>query len=90
MHASSHLALPAWHAQAKIVPASITLSSDAVFILDGEGITIQGPVRVEGALVIRAVPGARVTIGKLNVQNEGWSWQPLVAGEPASEEEKMR
>ncbi|MEW5300045.1 MAG: hypothetical protein WDW36_003005 [Sanguina aurantia] len=75
---------------AKIAPASITLSPDAVLILDGEGITIQGPVRVEGALVVRAVAGARVTIGKLIVQNEGWSWQPLVAGEPASEIEKMR
>ena len=47
-------------------------------------------MQVDGALVIRAVPGAKVTIGKLEVKNEGWEWKPLVEGEPALEEEKIR
>lgn len=61
-----------------------------MLVLDGEGIVIQGPLKVEGALVVRAVAGAKVTIGELSVQNKGWSWQALIPGEPASEEEKMR
>lgn len=30
---------------------------------------------VDGALVIRAVPGAAVTIEKLTVSNRGWEWK---------------
>ena len=47
-------------------------------------------VQVDGALVVRAVAGAKVTIGKLNVKNAGWEWRPLAEGESATEEERIR
>ena len=40
--------------------------------------------------MIRAVSGAKVTVKGLEVENGGWEWVPLVYGEEASEEEKMR
>ena len=48
-------------------------------------------MQVEGALVVRAVPGARVSVGKLSVRNSGWEWRPLQPDDAtAKEEEKMR
>ncbi len=47
-------------------------------------------VQVSGALVIRAVPGAKVHVRALKVANEGWTWQPLQEGERAPEELLIR
>ena len=47
--------------------------------------------QVSGALVIRAVPGAKVSVGPLVVSNKGWSWAPLAEGDKsATEEERIR
>ncbi len=46
--------------------------------------------QVQGALVIRAAPGAKVHVGALAVRNAGWAWQPLAEGQPAKEEERIR
>lgn len=45
---------------------------------------------VDGALLVRAVPGADVTIKGLRVMNAGWRWQALEEGEVATEEERIR
>ncbi|KAG2447470.1 hypothetical protein HYH02_007398 [Chlamydomonas schloesseri] len=74
----------------KVAPGSLVLGPGAVLVLDGADITIQGPLKVDGALVIRAAPGARVTVGPMAVSNKGWAWSPLAEGEAASEEERIR
>ncbi|PNW73176.1 hypothetical protein CHLRE_14g621751v5 [Chlamydomonas reinhardtii] len=76
--------------KAKVAPGSLVLSPGAVLVLEGADISIQGPVKVDGALVVRAAPGARVTLGPLAVSNRGWTWAPLAEGEAASEEERIR
>ncbi len=68
----------------------MVLGPGAVLVLDGADITVKGPLEVRGALVVRAAPGARVTVGRLTVDNKGWSWQPLEDGEAAPEEERIR
>jgi len=69
----------------------ITLAARSVLVLDGPDIEVRGPVEVDGALVVRAVPGARVVIGGMKVKNEGWRWRPLGGeGESAREEDAMR
>jgi hypothetical protein len=55
----------------------IRLSARSVLVLDGAGIEVRGPVDVDGALVVRAAPGARVVIGPLRVRNRGWAWRAL-------------
>jgi hypothetical protein len=49
--------------------------------------TLRSSVSVDGALVIRAVPGASVTVDGLTVNNTGWEWKvpgPLVSWKPRS------
>jgi len=58
-----------------VAARSIALASRAVLILDGPHITIRN-LRVAGALVVKAVEGARVVIDGLAVSNGGWSWTP--------------
>jgi hypothetical protein len=55
---------------------SLLLAPRSVLLLDGPGIQIKN-LRVDGALVVKAVPGARVVIDGLSVSNAGWSWTPL-------------
>lgn len=47
-----------------------------MLLLDGPDIHIKN-LRVDGALVVKAVPGAHVVIDGLSVSNAGWSWTPL-------------
>lgn len=54
----------------------LLLAQRSVLLLDGRDITIKN-LRVDGALVVRAVPGARVVIDGLTVSNAGWQWTPL-------------
>lgn len=61
------------YSQAKIAAGSITLAPRSVLVLDGAGITIKN-LRVEGALVVRAVPGAKVVVDGLSISNAGWEW----------------
>ncbi|KXZ48443.1 hypothetical protein GPECTOR_28g853 [Gonium pectorale] len=92
--------------KAKVAPGSVKLAAGSVLLVDGPDVTIAGPLEasrerlrqggakawvvVRGALVVRAVPGARVKLGGLTVENAGWVWQPLAEGEAAPEEERIR
>lgn len=73
----------------KVDCEDLRVSQGSTLVLEGEGISIRG-LTLRGALVIRAVSGAKVTVKGLEVENGGWEWVPLVYGEEASEEEKMR
>jgi UDP-sugar pyrophosphorylase len=77
--------------QDKIAFGSIKLAPGAVLVLDGPDITVKGPLAVDGALVVRSVPGAKVSIGRLDVKNAGWEWRALEEGQgDATEEERIR
>lgn len=54
----------------------LLLAPRSVLLLDGPDINIKN-LRVDGALVVKAVPGARVVIDGLSVSNAGWNWVPL-------------
>lgn len=62
--------------QAKVSQGGLLLAPRSVLLLDGRDITIKN-LRVDGALVVRAVPGARVVIDGLTISNAGWQWTPL-------------
>jgi UDP-sugar pyrophosphorylase len=62
--------------QAKVSQGSLLLAPKSVLLLDGPDISIRN-LRVDGALVVRAVPGAKVVLDGLTVSNQGWSWTQL-------------
>jgi len=62
--------------QSKVCAGGVLLAPLSVLVLEGRDITIKN-LRVDGALVVRAVPGARVVIDGLTVSNKGWTWTPL-------------
>ncbi|CAM9307727.1 unnamed protein product [Pylaiella littoralis] len=54
----------------------VKVSSRSTLVLEGEGLHLEG-LELDGALVIKAAPGARVTVRGLKVSNEGWAMVPL-------------
>ena len=48
----------------------------STLVLEGEGLHLEG-LELDGALVIKAAPGARVSVRGLKVSNEGWVMVPL-------------
>lgn len=62
--------------QDKVSQHSILLGPKSVLVLEGRDIHIKN-LKVDGALVVRAVPGAKVTIDGLAVSNAGWKWASL-------------
>jgi hypothetical protein len=62
--------------QAKVSQGSLLLAPKSVLLLDGPDISIKN-LRVDGALVVRAVPGAKVVLDGLTVSNQGWTWTQL-------------
>ena len=79
------------HVQTKVAPGSIKLlTPESVLILDGPDISVTGPIEVEGALVVRAVPGARVSLGPLQVRGcggrGGWVCLTRCVGEGKGED----
>lgn len=45
-------------------------------MLDGEGLVLES-LELDGALLLKAGAGARVTVRGLNVSNDGWEMVPL-------------
>jgi hypothetical protein len=62
--------------QTKVSSGGLLLAPRSVLVLDGRDITVKN-LRVRGALVVRAVPGAQVVLDGLTVSNAGWTWTPL-------------
>jgi hypothetical protein len=62
--------------QEKVAQNSLLLAPKSVLLLDGPDISIRN-LRVDGALVVRAVPGAKVVLDGLTVSNQGWNWTPI-------------
>lgn len=54
----------------------IKISARSALVIDGEQVSI-GALQLDGALVIHAVPGAKVRVDGLTVSNGGWSFRAL-------------
>lgn len=76
-------------AQQKVRPGSIRVDPSSTVIIDGEDVTVES-MEVKGTLVVRAVPGAKVTIRECKVDNKGWEWTPLEQAPSQKEEELIR
>lgn len=68
---------------------SVVLHDAAVLCIGGADVRVES-LEVDGALVVKAVPGAKVVIRGLKVANKGWEWVALDEAEKAPEELKMR
>jgi UDP-sugar pyrophosphorylase len=80
--------------QAKVAPGALHLTPRAALVIDGRDIEVRN-LRLDGALIVRAVPGAHVLIDGLSVSNAGWEWASLdraaaAGGAPPTPEEAMR
>lgn len=62
------------------------MTARSSLVLQGD-VCIAGKVEIDGALVIKAAPGAKVVVGDLTVSNAGWS---LMAATGASDDEFVR
>ncbi|CAN0307895.1 unnamed protein product, partial [Ectocarpus sp. 6 AP-2014] len=68
----------------------VKISSRSTLVLEGEGLHLEG-LELDGALVIKAAPGARVSVRGLKVSNEGWVMVPLPEDlSQVSEEDRVR
>jgi UDP-sugar pyrophosphorylase len=61
----------------------VKISQRSTLVLEGPGVTVEA-LDLDGALVVRAVPGARVTIRRLAVRNAGWALTALSPEEAAA------
>ena len=59
----------------------------SVLVVEGAGVKLEG-LELDGALTIKACPGANVTVKGLKVKNKGWKWVPC--GDDANEIDKLR
>lgn len=65
--------------QAKVSGAGVKLGKDSVLVIEGAGVDVRR-LQLEGALTIRAAPGAQVIIDGLKVSQVkragGWGLKP--------------
>ncbi|MBF0243828.1 MAG: UTP--glucose-1-phosphate uridylyltransferase [Planctomycetes bacterium] len=61
-----------------------SISARSALIVEGEDVEIEG-LKLDGALVIRAISGAKVRIRGLEVHNLSWTHEPLKPGEGEEE-----
>ena len=57
---------------------AIRISARSTLLLDGAQIRVDA-LELDGALLVRAVDGARVTLRRVRVANAGWRMEPLAA-----------
>jgi len=57
-------------------PDKVSVTEKSTLYLDGRDIEVKA-LELDGALVVKAVPGAHVVIDGLKVSNEGWPLEPI-------------
>lgn len=70
-------------------PSDVRITARSTLVLSGPGVTIEA-LDLDGALVIAAVDGARVTVRRLRVANAGWPLVPLEPGAAVPDSLKIR
>ena len=58
-------------------------------MVEGAGVVFES-LHLDGALTIKAAPGARVTVRRLRVVNAGWELVPLAPGAAVPDSLKIR
>jgi len=56
------------------------LSPESVLVVEGEGVVLED-LELDGALVVKACAGAKVTVKGLKVSNKGWTYKPASGGD---------
>jgi UDP-sugar pyrophosphorylase len=56
------------------------LSPESVLVVEGEGVVLED-LELDGALVVKACAGAKVTVKGLKVSNKGWTYLPASGGD---------
>lgn len=84
---SPSLALTTSELRNKLAGPSVKISGRSTLVLDGEHIKIES-LDLDGTLVIKAGPKARVTVKDAAIRNDGW--RLAAAAADAVEEEKIR
>jgi UDP-sugar pyrophosphorylase len=69
-------------------PAAVRIAPTAALVLEGD-ISVEA-LDLDGALVIRAAPGAHVRVARARVRNAGWAIVPLSEAEAAAASEAAR
>jgi UDP-sugar pyrophosphorylase len=70
-------------------PSAVRISSRSTLVIDGSDVTIES-LDLDGALVIRAVEGAKVVVRNAKVENQGWPLVPLSDGDQTTDAIKIR
>jgi len=70
-------------------PDRVRISSRSTLVVDGADVTIDS-LDVDGALVIKAAPGAKVHIKAAKAHNAGWALVPLGADEKVPDSIRIR
>jgi len=65
----------------KIVSGKSSITTKSSLVLDGTGINVES-LDLDGALVVKAAPGVKVTLKDLVVKNKGWTLEELEGEEP--------
>ncbi len=65
----------------------IRITAESTLLLDGAEITL-GTLNLDGALIIQAVPGAKVKVDGLSIRNKGWSFRVLNPEEDSKVDQK--
>lgn len=66
-------------------PKDVVVAANSALVVDGPDVTLRS-LRLEGALHLRAVPGARVTVENLHITNEGHQLHEFTDAEMESSE----
>ncbi|HEY5961789.1 MAG TPA: hypothetical protein VIV60_34760, partial [Polyangiaceae bacterium] len=68
---------------------AVRVSERSVLIIDADEVEIHG-LQLDGALHIKAVPGARIRLSNLVVNNRGWTAREIEAGDGIAPEIAVR
>ena len=64
-------------------PAAVRISQRSALVVEGSDVVVEG-LELDGALIVRACAGARVTLRGLVVRNAGWALTPFAGAEEAA------
>ncbi len=64
-------------------PAAVRISQRSALVIEGSDVIVEG-LELDGALVVRACSGAKVTLRGLVVKNAGWALTPFASTEEAA------
>ena len=75
-----HFAVTRGELRERFLAGKCRVAAGATLVLDGD-IHVEH-LDLEGTLIVRAVPGAKVLVKRLTVRNAGWRFEPLTGKAP--------